>query len=228
MVDYVALCYILEALFAKNIVQIGLYAYMLLYSIIMDTISAYINHSFNSDDQGVTLNLVYHIVFTFVEIIWTFTEIGIFQEEFSLKYFKRFGASNDLNRAYSVREDLKICIRFVLFSSYVTIIHYFLDVYIDNKAIIILMFISQAQIGIVNASFAIFKNKEIKIVRRLQILNILIGIILRILQFVIAYTDAVQVERYNFYSIGFVEILTLTITVYVSYLDYKNFGKGLV
>ncbi|KAF9763048.1 hypothetical protein NGRA_1551 [Nosema granulosis] len=228
MVDYISLCYILEALAAKNIVQIGLYIYMLLYSIVMDVITSYVNYTFNPNDKDVLYCIVFHVGFVAMEIFFTIAEIGIFEDEFSLRYFKRFGASIDLNNAYSIREDLKICMRFTLFSQYITIVHYFLDVYIDNKPIIILMFIIQTQTAIVNASFLIFRKKENKRIRQFQIINLLISIFLRFLQLLIASTDAVQVERYNFYSISFVELIILIITTYISYVDYNNFGKGLL
>lgn len=227
MIDYIALCYIIEALASKNIVQIGLYTYMLLYSIIMDVIIVYVNYKFNFQNQEVFLYLVLHTFTTLIEILWTISETKFFQEEFSLRYFRRFGASTELNRAYSIREDLKICSRFLVFSQYLTVVHYFLGVYIHNTTVVILMFISQAQLAILNASFVIFKKQEIKRVRQLQIMSLLVGIGLRICQLLVALTHSVEVDRYNFYSIFGVEMIILVIATFVSYIDYTNFGKGL-
>lgn len=227
MIDYIALCYIIEALAAKNIVQIGLYIYMLLYSIILDVIIVYVNYKFNNQNQEVFLYLTLHTFSTLTELLWTVSETKFFQEEFSLRYFRRFGASTDLNRAYSIREDLKICTRFLVFSQYLTIVHYCLGVYIHNRTVVLLMFISQAQLAILNASFVIFKKKEIRRVRQLQILNLLISIVIRICQFIVALTHTVEIDRYNFYSIFGVEMIILIITTYISCVDYTNFGKGL-
>lgn len=227
-IDYINLCYIVEALYAKNIIQVAHYPYLMIYSWLMDLTLLYVNYAYASQQTQIYPAICVHGLFMVFETLWLFKNLNEKQEEYNLKYLRRFGASTEFNRAKKIREGLMLSLRFCLFSQYVTAVHYLLGVYVEDKIIICLMFIGQLHLGIINISYSIFKRIECKSARICQIVNLIVTFTIRIFQLIIVILTNDFLERINFYSIFIVEIITLIIMIYMSYTDYLNFGIGLV
>jgi hypothetical protein len=218
----------MEGVTRKNIIQIAHYPYLIVYSWLIDLTTLYMDYVYTSKGTPIYPSIYLHSFFMIFEVIYTFKHIKDHREEYNLKYFRKFGASLEFNRTNCKKEKLMLCLRFNIFSQYIVAVHYFLDVYVEDKVIVSLMFIGQIHLGIVNMSYSVFKKIECKKTRLFQMMNLFLAIFIRFLQLVIVIQSTTTFERLNFYSIFGVEITTLIMMIYMSYVDFLNFGVDLI